>query len=204
MKRLIVLLLTIIVVITMGVIIVTPSKVSMKTASVPPATPATGMQDEQDPPGIVNGKDNPDLIPDRVAYSLIFRLISEHQGEAEKAHIRAYVRHLGLGKQACKKCSASSDEADVDALIAVANEFKQRVGTLDGQAKELRSRHRETLPSAVKGQLAQLQRRKDAVVVEMIAVLPKRLSANGLRNLRGRVRERVKSHVKMAPKTTAG
>jgi acetylornithine deacetylase/succinyl-diaminopimelate desuccinylase-like protein len=198
-----VLLLTIIVV-TSGVAIGTSSKVNTKAVGAPPATStAAALQEEQDPPGIVNGAHNPDLIPDRVAYSLIFRLISEHQGEAEKENIRAYIRHLGLGKQGCKKCLLPSEEADVDALIAAANEFKQRVGTLDTQAGELRSRHRENLPPTVKGQLTQLQRRKDAIVAEIVASLPKRLSANGHQRLRERVRERVKSRVKMAPKTAA-
>lgn len=207
MKRQIALLLAITVVITTGAAIGTSSNISTRTDYVPPL--GTVQQDaldariaEQDPPGVLNGEDNPDLIPDPIAFSLIFRLISDHQGETEQSHIRAYIRHLGLGRQDCKKCSSTSGEADIDALIEAANDFKQRVAVLDKQATELRSHSRERLPSAVKGELAHLQHRKDAIVAETIATLPKRLSVDGHQRLRESMEERIKSRVKMAPKTS--
>jgi hypothetical protein len=91
------------------------------------------------------------LIPDRVAYSLFFRLIANRKTADEKSHIRAYIRQMGFG------------ESDIDGLIAAADEFQQRVGQLDAQAKQIKSSN--SGPSAqLTAFLTQLQRQKEAIV----------------------------------------
>lgn len=50
-----------------------------------------------DPPGTINGAINPELVPDRIAYTLLFRLISNRQTDEEKGRIRAYTCRGGLG-----------------------------------------------------------------------------------------------------------
>src|SRR5207244_821799 len=62
-----------------------------------PATPVSTVHAAaRQRPEIIDGAANPELIPDRVAYSLLFRLIANRKTAEEKSHIRAYIRQIGL------------------------------------------------------------------------------------------------------------
>lgn len=93
----------------------------------------------QQPSRIIDGAVHPELISDRVAYSLMFRLIANRRTPEEKGRIRAYLRHIGLG------------DADIDGLIAAAEEFHQGVNPLDGQAKQSRLAIEESQPQNSRG-----------------------------------------------------
>ncbi len=137
--------------------------------------------------GVVDGAVNPELIPDRVAYSLVFRLIANRQIAEEKSRIRAYIRQMGLS------------DADTDGLIAAAEEFQQRVGELDAQAKQIKASNRGNSSAQLTAHLVQLQHQKEAIVDHIVVRLPLRLSGDGLGKLRQHVIERVKRHVKFRP-----
>lgn len=156
-------------------------------------------QPPADEPGMVDGAKHPELIPDRVAYSLLFRVISGRRDAQAKARIRSYIRQFGTGVKGCAEsdCSKRMGDSDVDALLAAADEFQQRVGALDQQAGEIKKNHWATRTPETMAQLAQLQRQKDAILAEIIASLPRRLSAGGLNRLRAHVEGRVKPRTKI-------
>lgn len=101
MRRLTFLLLTAAIVGSMCFAIGTSGSNNMGAVSRPPI-PTASDQAQQDAPGIIKGADNPDSIPDHMAFSVIFRLLSNAQTDVEKQRARAYLRRLGLGVQACK------------------------------------------------------------------------------------------------------
>lgn len=155
-----------------------------KIVSLPNAE--AGMQPQQTA-GVVDGAVNPGLIPDRVAYSLLFRLIANRHTEIEKARIRAYIRQIGI------------TDSDSERLMAAAEEFQQRVGLLDAQAKQIKLNSGRSPGSEVRGQLVPLQRQKDAIVDEIAASLVSRLTGDGMNRVRLHIGERVKRHVKFRP-----
>src|SRR5215216_5276565 len=75
----------------------------------------------QDPTGTIDGATQPDMIPDRVAYSLLFRFLSGRNTEDEKNRARAYVRMI-FG---CKDCRTQKEtpeqkaaaQAEVEAFL---------------------------------------------------------------------------------------
>jgi hypothetical protein len=67
-----------------------------------PITPVE-TKSQEDPAGTINGATNPELIPDRTAYILLFRLISNRQTDQEKGRALAYMRQMGLGKPCCNQ-----------------------------------------------------------------------------------------------------
>ena len=156
-----------------------------------------------DEPGVIDGAKNPELIPDHIAYSLLFRTISGNQDPQAKGRIRNYVRQMGLGK--CLTCSKAAStgtdtDKDIDAFIAAADEFQQRVGELDRQAIEIKRNNWPNPSPAVMAQLTRLQHRKEAIIASIVASLPNRLSAKGVEHVRLHIDKRVKKHVKMKAK----
>lgn len=205
MKRLTILLLTVATVGTMCLAIGTSSGGNRGAVSSPPISAAPAQpQREQDAPGVIKGADNPDSIPDHMAFSVIFRLLSNASTDVEKQRARSYLRRMGLGVQACNTCPAAASpearERDIDAFLSAANEFKQQVSALDEQARDIRTRNRSAMTPAVMARLTQLQRQKEAIVKSIVASLPRRLTADGITLLRQRAREHVKKNIKVTPK----
>ncbi len=162
------------------------------------------VQPVDDDPYVIDGAKHPELIPDHVAYSLLFRLIANRKTDEEKGRIRAYIGEMGLGRPQCKTCpkvlaqdSGRGTDADVDALIAAAEEYNQRVSVLDRQAKELKERGKAMSIPNVKGQLTALQKQKEALVTQIVNSLPSRLSAHGLEKVHRHINNRVKQKVKI-------
>lgn len=184
---------------------------SNKTLIVSKSTTAPKPEKPQDPPGTIDGLKTPEAIPDRVAYMLLFRLISNRQGENADRRVRSYVRQMGLGKQPQISCPPSnaleqndyvtvgSEEADIDVFIAAAELFKQRVSVLDNQAKEIKDRTWPNPSKEVTDQLTVLQRQKEAIADEIIASLPNRLSNGGKEVIARHINLRVKRLTKKFP-----
>jgi hypothetical protein len=147
--------------------------------------------------GTISGADNPQLIPDHSAYIVLFRLIANRQTEEEKRRIRAYIRQAGLGKQSCEKYpSTGIGDADIDGLIAAAEEFQRRVGVLDLQAKEIRNNNRNSPSTETVSRLKQLQEQKEKITDEIIASLGKYMSPEGVKQLQVHINSHVKAHMK--------
>jgi hypothetical protein len=165
---------------------------------------------QQQPEIVIDGQLNPEKIPDHEAYTILFRLIARRETEAEKQRVRFYLRQA-LGCNGCDKNkeverTAEAENADIDAMIAAAEEFDQRVSTLDQQATEIQDRYHPTHPPMAfndKEYLKQLQKQKESIVVDVVASLPQRLSSEGLKNLRKHIKERMKPKMKMFMKQEA-
>lgn len=141
-----------------------------------------------DPPGTVLGAANPELIPDHVAYTLIFRTIATRQGtEFEKARSRAWAKSAGF------------DEAVADKLIEAANEFTLKVSVLDLRAKEIKDRTWPNPGPATMAELTALQEKKEALVNQVAASLTARLGEQTAGKLRQHVTVHLKSRMKIAP-----
>lgn len=133
---------------------------------------------------------NPEAIPDQIAYTLLLRLITQHQAdgsEVKKEQVRSYIGGMGL------------QESDIDALLATSELFKQRVGELDNRAKEIKDRTWPNPPQHAWEDLRSLQRQKEAAVGNLIASLPNRISPDGMRKLRAHLDNRVKRLTKTQP-----
>ncbi len=192
MKRLL-LFLTIATISTVGIVIGASSRTREKIAS----TPRVVITQPKDT-AIVDGATNPQLIPDHVAYSLLFRLIAGRETEDERVRIRDYMRLIGL------------EGADADALISVAEDFNRRVSLLDNQAATIRDRYvfvdadgnpqrRDATPTQEeRAQLRQLQTQKELLVIEVAASLQHRLSPDSLLRMRQHVNEHMKRRIKLS------
>ncbi len=156
MKRIQILLLAFVIG-TIGLVLGATSRSERKITN---SSRTTVTPQQQDPAGTVNGAEHPELIPDNAAYMMLFRLLSNRQSEVEKNSIRAYIRQMGLGKQwKCDDCppSVGVGDADIEALLATADEFNRRVSILDAQAAEIKNAMRsDPTPEAI-AQLRQLQ-----------------------------------------------
>ncbi len=172
-----------------------------------------------DPPGTVNGRESPELIPDRVGFMLLFRFISEVNGENEKRAVREFVRRqMGLGRQPEINCpppsgsgatnipSFGSEEEDIDALIAAAESFHRQVAHLDGQAKAIKDQSWPNPTPEVMARLTLLQKQKEALADRVIATLGTKLSPAGLNRVSHHVNRRIKHLTKKfkGPQTLPG
>lgn len=174
-----------------------PSKVAVSQ----PLQDSTGANE------IIDGSEHPERIPDVTAYTLLFRLIANRREGEEKQRIRAYLGEMGLGDRVCTSCQKSNDptrgtKADVDAIIAAADEFQQRVGSLDLTAKRIKDDARNNPATDAKIKLIKLQRQKQGIVMQIIASLPSRLSVKGLEIFQRHINERVKRNIKMKQANT--
>lgn len=174
------------------------NKVSQQATSGQSVDPQQ-LQQQVDPPGTINGAISPELIPDGVAYTLMFRVIGGRQTQAEKNSIRSYLRLAGLGCQTCFDGSTTADDAEIDAVVAVADDFWQQTGVLDRQVMEIKDREWPNPSADVMTQLGELEAQNEAIVAQILASMPHRLSAATMVKLSRHVNERVKHKAKIYP-----
>jgi len=98
----------------------------------------------------------------------------------------------------CATCG--NQETRINGFLAVVAEFERRVGPLDRRAKEVHEQNpQRDLTPAEYAELETLQRQKEAIVTELMALLPARLGAEGTTRLQQHISERVKRKVKIYP-----
>ncbi len=166
----------------------TPTRLTTNSAASMNKSPVSMEQQPIDESGVIDGAKNPEKIPDHVAYSLFFRMICCRKDAEEQSQGRAYVRRLGL------------DETGIDTLIAMAEEFYQRIAVVEIQAAEITTRYHPNHlnPTAdEKGHLKQLQKRKEEIIDDIVASFPSRLGDDGSVKVNQFVKENVKRKVKI-------
>lgn len=137
----------------------------------------------QQPDRIVDGSKTPELIPDQAAQEVFLRsLVAKlDEGEAGQRRVRAFAEETGL------------KGAEVDALLALAQNFVAGVSVLDNQVKEIKDKHWPQPSESVKAQLVQLQADKRTIIAETIASLATRLGSDaGVGKVQRYIIERVK------------
>ncbi|HKS29388.1 MAG TPA: hypothetical protein VJS44_16275 [Pyrinomonadaceae bacterium] len=107
---------------------------------------------------------------------------------------------MGLGRPCCNQAlSLGTEEADIDALIAAAEEFHRRISVFDSQAKEIRNKVNGSFSEETKRQLKQLQKQKEQIVDEIAASLQRQVSKTGVERIKSHIRTRVKPQIKFTP-----
>lgn len=125
----------------------------------------------------IDGALNPSEVPDIVAYSLLFRLLSGRKTKEEIRNAIAYIKYKNLG--------------DPQQLLAVAEEYRERIDDLQRRATTVISGKEQIQPS-------NFDPGKFAIISEIINSLPRRLAKdNGFNKLRKHINEGVKPKVKI-------
>ena len=145
---------------------------------------------QPDPPGTIDGAKNPELIPDAVAYRLLFLAVAEPENatDEQKARARAKINPAGL------------DEADVEAFLKLLEQFDQGMTGINAQIIKIRDRNPLALsPLSADGQeVARLGKQVEQVVSDTISALPEKLSSDGLARL-GDYLKQAKRGMKLFP-----
>jgi len=185
---------------------------SSSAAIKPPGINEIAVSNSQDRPGTINGQSNPELIPDRTAYLILFRLIANRKTSEEKNRVESYIR--GMLNIGCKSCGAliengkmtnaenanrtsEQEQTDINAVFATAEEFNQQITLLDNQAKDTKERRRSD-PQA-KLRLTALQAQKNSLIENKVALLIQRLSPVSRSKLQSFINERLKQKIKIVP-----
>lgn len=140
----------------------------------------------QDPPGTINGALNKDLIPDQTAYSVFLRFAA-HQTQVNKQALRSYFKFNGFG------------DTDIDAMQIESEDFRQRIGVLDREVKQIKDKNWPSPNPSVMDKLNQLQQKKEAIVSEVISSLFVRLSPQGREQMNRLIKDRIKVRMKIFP-----
>lgn len=138
---------------------------------------------------VIDGSHDPKAIPDRIAYSLMFRLISGAKDETQERYIQSYIGQMGI-----------KDKEDIRILSATAERFKQQVDELDARVsaiKKLESESRAQRLPETQQQLRQLRAQFDAAVEEAISSISDDMSKPGLDQLKRFMNLKFKAKVKL-------
>src|SRR5262245_22092683 len=142
-----------------------------------------------DPAGTIDGAQNPQAIPDHVAYGAVLRMLMPRQNsDFERRRALAWANIAGL------------DEAAANELYAVATEFGRRITPVDRQIAEVKNRSTWPDPDEqTKRQLNELNTQKEQIVIELMASLPTKMGASSVDKLRQHINEKVKRKIKVIP-----
>ncbi|MFN2454315.1 MAG: hypothetical protein ABR577_08855, partial [Pyrinomonadaceae bacterium] len=82
---------------TVAAAIVTATFITLnKKAKAASASVVKPPSSKVDKPGTIDGAKNPEMIPDTLAYTLLFDLLSNRHTEVEKGRAKAYIRQAGI------------------------------------------------------------------------------------------------------------
>lgn len=183
-------LLLVVVLLVTSTIVSSPVDAVSKTVKAADSNrPEAKSADNASQPATVSGENNPQLIPDSIAYMMVFRLLSSHENEMERKRLRGFVRqNLGI-----------TDDKEIEAVFRLADDFKRRVSPVDNQINSIKDRyHPSHLPFSNddRKELKKLKKNKEKIVDDLIANIPRRLSANSKDKLHRNIQERIKKKIK--------
>ena len=142
-----------------------------------------------DPPDTIDGAKNPELIPDDVAYRLIFLAIAEPED--------APPERLALARD--KIAPTGLSENDTQAFLLLLTGFRKQFDALNAQEDGIFKRNFAVHPLSTDAeQLRTLRTRRLQLIADTIAALPARLSDEGFAKLQEHV-QREKRSMKMCP-----
>jgi hypothetical protein len=139
------------------------------------ASSMTQLQAPQpDMPGTIDGAKNPELIPDAIAYRLVFLAIMEPENptEEQRARARAKISIAGLS------------EDDTVAFLLHLSRFHTAITGIDSLIGQIYARNPTPTPSSSDAQLLiQLGNQLEDLIAKTIADLPTQLSTDGMARL---------------------
>jgi hypothetical protein len=129
---------------------------------------------QPDPPGTIDGAKNPELIPDEVAYRMLFLAVAEPEDATDEQKARARA----------KIAAAQLSEEDTQAFLRLMADFHKETAAVLAENAKIRARN--PLPDRQSTDwpiLVGLRKRMEANVTNTIAALPARMSEDGQRKL---------------------
>jgi hypothetical protein len=142
-----------------------------------------------DPPGTIDGAKNPELIPDDVAYRLIFLAFAEPEDATpeQKARARGKINPIGF----------SSDDAD--AFLQLLAQFYTGIAKIEAQLTQIYQRSPILSPNSTDAALVRdLLSQEAKLVANTIAALPATLSPEGVTQLQAYLQQ-AKRGMKIIP-----
>lgn len=139
----------------------------------------------QDLPVEIDGAATPELIPDTTAYSLFFNFFSD-RAESERDLLQSYCDQSELA------------DVSLDSLLAATAYYKEKVYPIDAQANNIREAEDPLSPVAL-ANFAALRAQREAVVNEVVAMLPEFVGAKGALAVRNHIDKRIKPRTKIIP-----
>ncbi|MFN7946588.1 MAG: hypothetical protein U0Z53_14655 [Blastocatellia bacterium] len=143
-------------------------------------------QSGQLPPLIADGAQQPDAIPDWVAYDFLLHSIAPPATatDRDKKIAEALAKETGLG------------DIKTYVLKRLADETNKQISVLDQQAAALKDQYWPRPGPEVMQQLADLQKQKEAIIAKFIADLPTKIGEDGAQELSHHIRNHIKPKVK--------
>ncbi len=183
-------LLVLVVLLVTSTIVNTPVDAVSNTFKLPDPTAQMKSANNGSQFATVSGENNPQLIPDRIAYLIVFRLLGSYENETEHKRLRGFVKqNLGI-----------TDHKEIEAVFRLADDFKQRVSPVENQINLIKDRYHPSHSPFSKDdrkELEELKKDKEKIVDDLIADIPSRLSADGKDKLHRNIQERVKQKIRI-------
>lgn len=124
---------------------------------------------------VIKGAENPNQIPDNVAYELFLRTVAE-------GNARDLVKRAGF------------DDEDVERIISSAERLNDQLATLDLQARVIKEKSKNSSDLRTNAILIKLETKKAEYIAETVNhFLPRALNSIGINKLRDFVKSDVKS-----------
>jgi hypothetical protein len=142
-----------------------------------------------DPPGTIDGAKNPELIPDDVAYRLIFIAFAEPEDATAEQKVRARGKINPIG--------FSSDDAD--AFLQLLAQFYTGMATIEAQLTQIYQQNPILSPSSTAAAtVRELGKQRENLIADTIAALPATLSPEGVAQLQAYLQQ-AKRGMKIIP-----
>jgi hypothetical protein len=156
-----------------------------------PAAQEQPVVTKPDPPGIIDGAKNPELIPDETAWRLLFLAVAEPENATPEQIERARA----------KIAPAELSEEDTVAFLSLLTQFRKQSDALEAQLVEIYVKSPFPHPDSIAfKQLVELDKRRDQLFANTTAALPARLSPEGVEKLYTYLQE-AKRGMKIIPPT---
>jgi len=144
---------------------------------------------QPDPPGTIDGAKNPELIPDEVAFQMLFLAVAEPEDATDEQKTRARA----------KIATAQLSEEDTQAFLKLLADFHKETTAVLAENAKIRARNpfpdRQSTDWPI---VVDLRKRMEANALNTMAALPARLSPEGVAKLQAHLAE-VKRGIKRVP-----
>lgn len=153
------------------------------------AAPYPSPQVPSGPPGLIDGAETPELIPDETALNLVLLAIAEPENTT--------AQQVALARS--KIAPATLHEQDTLAFLSIATAFRKERLNLDAQASVIHQRIRSIgSPASDFQKLADLNDQREQLLKDNLSALQSSLSPDGVKKLQAYI-SREKRGMKIFP-----
>lgn len=172
------------VILATGIVICVATIIALETKSSASREYSKTHQDS--PQLIADGLNQPEVIPDWVAYDFLLHSIAPPTTATNRDReiSDSLIKETGLG------------DIKTYILKRLADDTNKQISLLDQQAAAIKDQYWPRPTAEVMQQLADLQRQKEEIITKLIADLPARIGDDGVQQLNIHIRNKVKSRIK--------